>query len=193
VAAGYNPPRLERRALLQTHCHQHAVVGTEADEKITTAMGLDVARPDSGCCGMAGSFGYETGERYHVSMAAGERVILPQVRAAADSTIVLADGFSCRAQIDQGSGRQALHLAQVLALARRYGRDGPPGRYPEEADPAPVARASMLHLVGMGMGAGFTAIAGVFAARAIGVHPFRHRHGGAGTRTIRAASARRLR
>jgi hypothetical protein len=74
---------------------------------------------------MAGSFGYEAGERYDVSMAAGERVLLPAVRAAADDTLVLADGFSCRGQIASGTGRRALHLAEVLAIAIRDGQQGP--------------------------------------------------------------------
>jgi FAD/FMN-containing dehydrogenase/Fe-S oxidoreductase len=117
TGSGYSPPRLRRKALLQVHCHQQAVLGTGADAELLHAMELDVARPDSGCCGMAGSFGYERGEHYDVSMAAGERVILPEVRAADESTLVLADGFSCRSQIAAGSHRQALHLAEVLALA----------------------------------------------------------------------------
>jgi Fe-S oxidoreductase len=87
-------------------------------------MGLDVELPDAGCCGMAGSFGYEAGERYRVSMAAGERVLLPAVRSAPPDTLVLADGFSCRSQIASGTDRTALHLAQVLALAIHEGQQG---------------------------------------------------------------------
>ncbi|HEX6445358.1 MAG TPA: FAD-linked oxidase C-terminal domain-containing protein, partial [Streptosporangiales bacterium] len=114
---GYQPPKLRRHALLQAHCHHKAVIGRDADDDLMAAMGLDVERPDSGCCGMAGSFGYEQGEHYDVSIAAGERVILPRVRAAAPDTLVLADGFSCREQIAQQTGREAHHLAEVLALA----------------------------------------------------------------------------
>ncbi|WP_166459344.1 FAD-binding and (Fe-S)-binding domain-containing protein [Amycolatopsis pithecellobii] len=112
---GYTPPVVHSKALLQLHCHQQAVIGTDADLRLMEAMGLDLARPDSGCCGMAGSFGYEPGDRYRVSMAAGERVLLPDVRATDEDTLILADGFSCRTQIAAGTGRQALHLAQVLA------------------------------------------------------------------------------
>lgn len=114
---GYRPPTLNRHALLQAHCHHKAVIGRDADDELMAAMGLDVERPDSGCCGMAGSFGYEHGEHYDVSIAAGERVILPLVRKAAQNTIVLADGFSCREQIAQQTDREAHHLAEVLALA----------------------------------------------------------------------------
>jgi hypothetical protein len=73
---------------------------------------------------MAGSFGYEAGERYEVSKAAGERALLPKVRSAGTDTLVLADGFSCRSQISSGSTREGLHLAQVLAMAIREGQQG---------------------------------------------------------------------
>jgi Fe-S oxidoreductase len=134
----WSPPALHRRALVQTHCHQHAVVGFEADSEVMSLMGLDVDRPDAGCCGMAGSFGYEAGDKYRVSMDAGERVLLPAVRAAAEDTLVIADGFSCRSQIASATGRQALHLAEVLALARRHGPVGPPGRHPERHRTTPT-------------------------------------------------------
>src|SRR6266568_3303109 len=88
-------------------------------------MGLEVARPDSGCCGMAGSFGFGRGEHYRVSIAAGERGILPAVRAAPEDALVLADGFSCREQIAQGTDRHGLHLAEVMKLARDGGAIGP--------------------------------------------------------------------
>jgi FAD/FMN-containing dehydrogenase/Fe-S oxidoreductase len=123
---GYTPPTLHRSAIAQMHCHQSAVIGTAADRELMRAMGLDLRQPDSGCCGMAGSFGYQAGEQYDVSVAAAERVILPVVRAAAEDTLVLADGFSCRTQISHGTGRDPLHLAEVLAMAARYGPDSRP-------------------------------------------------------------------
>ena len=84
---------------------------------------------------MAGGWGYETGH-YDVSIACGERKLLPKVRESPAETIVVADGFSCRSQIEQtGTGRRGLHAAQVLALAREYGPAGPPGAYPEHAAP----------------------------------------------------------
>ena len=82
-------------------------------------VGLEVERLDAGCCGMAGGFGFERGERYQVSMRCAERALLPAVRAAAADTLIVADGFSCREQIAQGSERQAMHLAQVLQMAMR--------------------------------------------------------------------------
>jgi Fe-S oxidoreductase len=93
-------------------------------------MKLDFELLDSGCCGMAGSFGFEE-RHYDVSMKCGERVLLPAVREADKSTLIIADGFSCREQIAQATDRQALHLAQVIRMAMRTpGRaDGAP--YPE--------------------------------------------------------------
>jgi Fe-S oxidoreductase len=79
-------------------------------------MGLDLQYPDSGCCGMAGAFGFEK-RHYEISMRIGERVILPLVREAAADTLIIANGFSCREQIEQSTGRQTLHLAEVLRMA----------------------------------------------------------------------------
>jgi hypothetical protein len=102
-------------------------------------LGLDLENPDSGCCGMAGAFGFEAGEHYEVAMRVGERVLLPKVRAAADDTLIIANGFSCREQIAQSTDRQALHLAQVLKMAMDEGPLGTPGAYPERQWIAPKA------------------------------------------------------
>jgi FAD/FMN-containing dehydrogenase/Fe-S oxidoreductase len=118
-APNYRVPQLHRRALVHGHCHHKAVMGLEAEREVLQAMGLDFKVPDSGCCGMAGSFGFERGEKYDVAMKCGERVLLPQVRQASDEDLIIADGFSCKTQIEQGSDRRALHLAQVLQLALR--------------------------------------------------------------------------
>jgi Fe-S oxidoreductase len=125
-AADWPLPRLDRKALVQPHCHHHAVIGFDTEQNLLEAMGMDVEMAEAGCCGMAGSFGYEAGEKYQVSIAAGERVLLPKVRDAAEDTLVLADGFSCRSQISAGSRRTGLHLAQVIASAIRDGQQGPP-------------------------------------------------------------------
>ena len=127
---GYDPPRLAGRALVQVHCHQGAVLTHDSEQALLERMGLEVTVPDSGCCGMAGSFGYERGQRYEVSRACGERAILPAVRHAAGDTLIIADGFSCREQIAQASSRRPVHLAQVLQLARDAGQ-APPVPYPE--------------------------------------------------------------
>ena len=96
---------------------------------VMTKMGLNFQTLNSGCCGMAGSFGFEA-EKYDLSMQIGERGLLPAVREADASTLVIADGFSCREQIAQGSDRHALHLAEVMAFALRDG-DRNKGPYPE--------------------------------------------------------------
>jgi FAD/FMN-containing dehydrogenase/Fe-S oxidoreductase len=115
----WEPPQLgdqAARALVQVHCHQHAVLGWEADEQLLRACGVDAQRLDSGCCGMAGNFGFERGHGA-VSAACAERAMLPAIRGAHADTAVLADGFSCRTQIEQldSGGRRAQHLAQLLA------------------------------------------------------------------------------
>jgi Fe-S oxidoreductase len=115
---GFVPPRLERTAVVQTHCHQHAVMGFDTDRRLMTEMGLEVDVLDSGCCGLAGNFGAERGH-YDVSVAVAETALLPAVRAAGPGAVVLADGFSCRTQLDHLAGRRALHLAELLARARR--------------------------------------------------------------------------
>jgi Fe-S oxidoreductase len=106
-------PKLEGNALLHAHCHQKSLVGTAADTAVLGRLGLDFQMPDTGCCGMAGAFGFER-EHYDVSMKIGERALLPAVRKTATDTLVIADGFSCREQILQGTGRRPLHLAEVV-------------------------------------------------------------------------------
>jgi FAD/FMN-containing dehydrogenase/Fe-S oxidoreductase len=128
-------PHLDRAALVQPHCHHHAVIGFDAEQNLLERMGVDVEMAEAGCCGMAGSFGYEAGERYQVSIAAGERVLLPKVRAASPDTLILADGFSCRSQISGGTERTGLHLAQVIASAIRDGQQGPPNHQAKDGQP----------------------------------------------------------
>lgn len=100
-------------ALLQPHCHQHAVIGNAAELSVLGRAGVSVETPDAGCCGLAGSFGFEA-DKYDLSMACAERSLLPAVRDLDPSTAVIADGFSCRTQILHGTGRRALHLAEIL-------------------------------------------------------------------------------
>jgi Fe-S oxidoreductase len=116
VDSGWEPPQVGGEALVQTHCHQHAVLGFDADRRLMSAAGIDATIPDSGCCGLAGNFGFER-DHYAVSKAVGERVLLPAVRSLPDATAVLADGFSCRTQIAHGTPRRAHHLAELLAQA----------------------------------------------------------------------------
>jgi Fe-S oxidoreductase len=100
--------------VLHGHCHQKALMGMQDELALLQATNAQVSMLDSGCCGMAGPFGFEK-DKYEVSQALGERVLLPAVRAAAPETILVSDGFSCREQIRQNSPRHALHLAEVLA------------------------------------------------------------------------------
>ncbi|MER7582130.1 FAD-binding and (Fe-S)-binding domain-containing protein [Kitasatospora sp. NPDC097691] len=112
-------PRIPLEAVTQTHCHQHAVLGSAADRRVEARLGLDNRVLDSGCCGLAGNFGFEKGH-FEVSEAIAERVLLPELRAAGPDTVVLADGFSCRTQIAQlADGRRALHLAELIATRLR--------------------------------------------------------------------------
>lgn len=114
---GWAPPApVGKDALVQMHCHQHAGLGFGPDRELMARAGIAAEVPDSGCCGLAGNFGFEKGH-YEVSKACGERVILPAVRSTPSESLVLADGFSCRTQIEQGTGRHALHLAEALRLA----------------------------------------------------------------------------
>jgi Fe-S oxidoreductase len=103
-----------RTAITQVHCHQHATLGFDADAALLARAGVDARRLPSGCCGLAGNFGFER-DHYDLSQALAERVLLPAVREASPDTLVVADGFSCRTQVAQGTGREAVHLAEVLA------------------------------------------------------------------------------
>jgi len=107
-------PRLARRAVVQIHCHHHAVIKPDAEKALLDRLGLAYDVLPSGCCGMAGSFGFES-SKYDVSMTAAERVLLPRVRACPPETLVLADGFSCREQIEQATGRRTMHIAEAVA------------------------------------------------------------------------------
>jgi Fe-S oxidoreductase len=131
----YRPPRLERKALVHGHCHHKSVLKFGDEEPLYERMGLDYEIFDSGCCGMAGSFGFEA-EHYDISMQIGEQRLLPAVRDARPDTLLVADGFSCRHQIAEGTRRAALHLAQVLQMALHEGPQGPRGGYPEIRYPA---------------------------------------------------------
>lgn len=104
------------KVLLHGHCQQKALVGTGPSKKMLDLPGCDVEEVDSGCCGMAGSFGYEA-EHYDISIAMGERALLPAVRAADDQTTIVAAGVSCRQQIAHVTGKKALHPAELLRQA----------------------------------------------------------------------------
>ncbi len=132
INSGDSPlPRLERKALLHGHCHHKSIMKMTAEEALLRRIGIDFQAPAPGCCGMAGSFGFEH-DKYEISQAIGELELLPAIRKAPPDWLIIADGFSCREQIAQGSGRHALHLAEVLQMALEPSRvtDGP---FPESA------------------------------------------------------------
>jgi FAD/FMN-containing dehydrogenase/Fe-S oxidoreductase len=107
-------PHANGSALVHLHCHHHAIIKPEAERAVLDRLGLDYELLASGCCGMAGSFGFEA-DKYDMSMKIGEQVLLPRVRSAAAETDILANGFSCREQIEQATGRMTLHIAELMA------------------------------------------------------------------------------
>ena len=115
---GYEPPRIDAPLLLHGHCHHKALMKMDDEESLLRRTGATVTVPDAGCCGMAGPFGFDV-EKHDVSRAIGERKLLPAVRSATPHTVIVSDGFSCRERIRQGTGRKALHLADVLARDSR--------------------------------------------------------------------------
>jgi Fe-S oxidoreductase len=116
AARSWEPPRLDGRAVVHGHCHQKALWGMDADLTVLSGLGLEVELLDSGCCGMAGGFGYQR-DHLDLSLACGERVLFPAVRAAPVETLLVADGFSCCEQVEQTTRRRCLHTAQVVAHA----------------------------------------------------------------------------
>ena len=128
----WQPPKLQERAIVQGHCHHRAAEKDMShDRELLDRLGVDYEILDTGCCGMAGSFGYHAGEHYDVSVAVAQHSLLPKLEEMSDSTLVVADGFSCRGQIEQLDGRQPLHIAQLAQRAlRESGRTGP-----EKAEP----------------------------------------------------------
>jgi FAD/FMN-containing dehydrogenase/Fe-S oxidoreductase len=115
-APGYAPPRLQRKAVLHGHCHHKALMKMTDEESLLRKMGVELEPLDAGCCGMAGPFGF-VADKYAVSQAIGERILLPAVRRTQQDTLIVSDGFSCREQILQATGRRAIHLAEVMRLA----------------------------------------------------------------------------
>ncbi len=153
-----NPDRfelrsLDRKALVQIHCHHHAVLDPQAEQRVLARMGVDPEVVPSGCCGMAGAFGFDA-RTWEVGMRAGERVLLPAVRKAPHDTLVLADGFSCREQIEQATGRKSLHVAELAAMALGVQEDA---HGVDEVGALAGARsdASALLLVGAAFGLAF--------------------------------------
>jgi len=117
----WRPARVDRKALVHGHCHHKAVMGFAAESEVLKQAAREVEILDSGCCGMAGSFGFKR-EHYEVSQRIGELAVLPAVRHASVDDLIVADGFSCREQIAQGTSRRAFHTAELLQLALHDGK-----------------------------------------------------------------------
>ena len=130
-APNFQLPKLPAKALIHGHCHHKSVLKMTDEESVLTKMGLDWNAPAPGCCGMAGSFGFDE-DKYDVSLAIGELELLPAVRQAPVDSLIIADGFSCREQISQCTDRHALHLADVIAMGLR-GSPATDGEYPEKS------------------------------------------------------------
>ncbi|WP_459570580.1 FAD-binding and (Fe-S)-binding domain-containing protein [Cupriavidus sp. 8B] len=133
---GYVPPPLDAEVIVHAHCHQKSLFGTKGEQALLDKMGAKWTLLDSGCCGMAGSFGFHP-DHEALSMKIGEEVLFPAIRAAARETVVLTNGFSCREQIRHGVGREVMHLAELLLLAHRRsaerGQAGSPQDISEKA------------------------------------------------------------
>ena len=144
-------PRLEGKALLHGHCHHKSIMKMTAEESVLRRMGIEFQSPALGCCGMAGSFGFEH-DKYDLSLAIGELELLPAVRKAPAEWLIIADGFSCREQIAQGSNRHALHLAEVLQMALRKDFHPSEGPFPESSSVERRAAEVRNSLVRAGIG-----------------------------------------
>jgi FAD/FMN-containing dehydrogenase/Fe-S oxidoreductase len=118
-APGFSLPALPRRALVHGHCHHKSIMKMNSEEAVLQRMGVNYEMPAPGCCGMAGAFGFEK-EKYDVSLAIGELELLPAVRNAPADWLIVADGFSCREQIEQCTGKKTLHLAEVIQMALQF-------------------------------------------------------------------------
>jgi FAD/FMN-containing dehydrogenase/Fe-S oxidoreductase len=140
-APDWEPPRLAAKALVHGHCHHEAVMGMGAEKELYERMGLDFEVLDSGCCGLAGSFGFER-DHDEISREIGEQRLMPAVRAAPEEAVLVADGFSCKTQIEEMTDRRALHTAQLLKLAMERGAGAEPGARPEQGFPDVVLEDS---------------------------------------------------
>ena len=116
-APGYRPPSMTGRMIVHGHCHHRATMGMDAEMTLLRATGAEVELLDSGCCGMAGPFGFEK-DKFTISQTLAERVLLPAVRREMDCAVIVSDGFSCCEQITQNTSARPLHLAEVLAGLR---------------------------------------------------------------------------
>jgi FAD/FMN-containing dehydrogenase/Fe-S oxidoreductase len=114
----YRPPQLSGKIMVHGHCHHRATTGMDDEMTLLRATGADVTLLDSGCCGMAGPFGFEK-DKYAISQTLANRVLLPAVRGADSSTTIVSDGFSCCEQVTQNGSARPIHLAELLTRGQR--------------------------------------------------------------------------
>ena len=160
-APGFKVPEINNKAIIQGHCHHKAIMKLDSEKSLLKKTGMDYEVLDSGCCGMAGYFGYEKGDHYDVSIKAGERVLLPAVRNFDSSGLIIADGFSCREQIEQNTERKGLHLAQVLDIAltgKSYYESNPEKAYLERNKIPATAKQKLKRNVIVGLGVGIVVL-----------------------------------
>jgi len=131
-APDFKIPELKQKAIVHGHCHHRSIMKLDCEKKVLNKIGMDYEVLPTTCCGMAGYFGYEKGRHYDVSIKAGEQMLLPRVREADKSTVIIADGFSCREQIEQETERKGMHLAQVLQMALREQKGEKTNSFPEK-------------------------------------------------------------
>lgn len=113
---------LPARAIVQYHCHHHAILDKDVETHLLSKLPIACEILNTGCCGMAGSFGFER-NKYDLSLRIAERGFLPHIRGADPKSLIVADGFSCREQIEQLSGRKTEHFAELLARALTLGEN----------------------------------------------------------------------
>ena len=157
-------PKFNRQAILHGHCHQKSIMKMSAEESLLRRLGIDFQSPAPGCCGMAGSFGFER-DKYEVSEAIGELELLPAVRQAPADWLIIANGFSCREQIAQGTERHALHLAEVLQMALNEADKTTPvsEHFPEDTFVRPTEAAIQRSMKAAALGAaGIAVCAAIF-------------------------------
>ena len=175
-APDWCPPALHRPAVVHGHCHHKAIMRMHGERQVLDRLELDHQMLQSGCCGMAGAFGYES-DKYDVSVAAGERVLLPAVRHAGRETLVVADGFSCREQVRQLTDREPMHLAEVLQLSlhqEALPADDVPERAMHALEPRGLRRWYVSPML-LGAGAVMALLGGVELVRARRLREERHR------------------
>ena len=156
-AFGITPPRVPEgeaaQAVLWGHCHHRATGGVDSEQQVLEQMGVSTDSVVGGCCGLAGSWGFENG-KWQISLDCGEQTFLPAARSAPAEAVVVANGFSCQTQLQQapGTGRQAMHLAQVMALARQ-GKSTRARRRDAGARPAPPLSTRLARTVPVALAA----------------------------------------